>query len=124
MTPIAPDIEAYLREHLARQRDASPHTCDSYAFSFQLLFEFAAKALKVSPSQLTLEQLDATLISDFLEHLEHTRHNSPRIRAMFAWPPSDRSSAFSSIATPAHSIRSVGSSRYRSRRPIPASCPT
>ncbi len=80
MTPIAPDIEAFLREHLARQRDASQHTCDSYAYSFQLLFEFAAKILKVPPSALTLEQLDATLIGAFLEHLEQTRRNSSDTR--------------------------------------------
>ena len=80
MTPIAPHIEAFLREHLVRQRDASPHTCDSYAYSFQLLFEFSAKALKISPSKLTLEQLDATLIGAFLEYLEQTRHNSPDTR--------------------------------------------
>ena len=80
MTPIAPDIEAFLREHLASHRGASQHTCDSYAYSFQLLFEFAAKALKVSPSELTLEQLDATLIGAFLEYLEQTRQNSPDTR--------------------------------------------
>ena len=31
MTSIAPHIEAFLREHLARQRGASQHTCESYA---------------------------------------------------------------------------------------------
>jgi integrase/recombinase XerD len=80
MTPIAPDIEAFLREHLARQRDASQHTCDSYAASFQLLFEYAAKTLKVSPSALTLEQLEAPLIGAFLEYLEQQRQNSPETR--------------------------------------------
>ena len=80
MTPIAPAIEAFLREHLARQRDASQHTCDSYATSFQLLFEFAAKKFNVSPSALTLEQLDATLIGAFLEYLEQQRRNSPDTR--------------------------------------------
>ena len=80
MTPIAPHIEAFLREHLVRQRDASQHTCDSYATSFQLLFVFAARKLKVSPSALTLEQLDATLIGAFLEYLEEQRQNSPNTR--------------------------------------------
>ena len=80
MTPIAPAIEAFLREYLARQRDASQHTCDSYAASFQLLFEFAAKRFNVSPSALTLEQLDTTLISAFLEYLEEQRRNSPDTR--------------------------------------------
>jgi hypothetical protein len=34
----------------------------SYAYSFQLLFEFAAARLKVAPAALALEQLDAGLI--------------------------------------------------------------
>lgn len=80
MTLIASDIEVFLREYLARQRNASAHTCDSYAYSFQLLFEYAAGKLKVRPSTLTLEQLDATLISAFLEYLENTRRNSPNTR--------------------------------------------
>lgn len=80
MTPIAPHIEAFLREHLSRHRGASQHTCDSYAYSFQLLFEFAARRLKVAPAALALEQLDARLIRDFLEHLEDTRRNAPETR--------------------------------------------
>jgi site-specific recombinase XerD len=44
--------------------------------SFQLLFMFAAERLKVRPSLLTLEQLDARLISAFLEHLEDDRKNA------------------------------------------------
>jgi integrase/recombinase XerD len=76
MTPIAPLIEAFFRETLARQRGASRHTRDSYALSFQLLFIFAAEKLKVRPSALTLEQLDAGLISAFLEYLEDVRNNA------------------------------------------------
>ena len=60
MTSLAPHIEAFLREHLVRHRGASQHTCDSYAYSFQLLFEFAAREFKVAPSALMLEQLDAS----------------------------------------------------------------
>jgi site-specific recombinase XerD len=80
MTPIAPHIEAFLRDHLEHHRGASPHTCDSYSYSFQLLFEFAAKRLKVAPSALKLEQLDAPLISAFLEHLEDARQNTAETR--------------------------------------------
>src|SRR5712671_14236 len=76
MTPIAPLIEAFLRETLASQRGASRHTQDSYAASFQLLFTFAGERLKVRPSALTLEQLDAGLVSAFLEHLEDVRGNA------------------------------------------------
>ncbi len=80
MMPIAPHIVAFLRENLARQKGASQHTCDSYAYSFQLLFEFAAQQLKVSPSSLQLEQIDPKLVSAFLEYLEDARHNSPETR--------------------------------------------
>ncbi|BAO92691.1 tyrosine-type recombinase/integrase [Caballeronia cordobensis] len=80
MIPLAPHVVAFLREALAHQRGASQHTCDSYACSFQLLFEFAAQRLKASPSSLALEQLDAGMISAFLEYLEDARHNSPETR--------------------------------------------
>jgi integrase/recombinase XerD len=80
MTPLAPHIEAFLREHLVRHRGASEHTCDSYAYSFQSLFEFASRKLRVAPSGLMLEQLDAPLISAFLEYLETARGNSAETR--------------------------------------------
>lgn len=80
MTSLAPHIEAFLREHLVRHRGASQHTCDSYAYSFQSLFEFASQKLKVAPSALRLDQLDAALISTFLQHLETTRGNSAETR--------------------------------------------
>lgn len=80
MTALAPHIEAFLREHLLRHRGASVHTCDSYAYSFRALFEFASQRLKTAPSALTLEQLDATLVGAFLEQLETTRRNGAATR--------------------------------------------
>jgi len=80
MTPIAPYIEAFLRENLSHHRGASQHTCDSYGYSFQLLFEFAAARLGVTPSSLALEQLDSGLVTSFLEYLEDTRRNAPETR--------------------------------------------
>ena len=80
MTPIAPHITAFLREHLMEQRGASEHTRDSYAYSFQLLFGFASQELKRTPSGLSLEDIDAPLIARFLEHLETARNNRPCTR--------------------------------------------
>ncbi len=80
MTPIAPHMSAFLRERLPLQRGASDHTCDSYAYAFQLLFQFASARLQLTPSALSLEQLDAPLIMEFLHYLETERHNSPRTR--------------------------------------------
>jgi integrase/recombinase XerD len=80
MTPIAPHISAFLSEWLPRQRGASPHTCDSYAYTFKLLFEYASQRFKVPPCRLVLEQIDAPLIMAFLEDLEVKRNNRPSTR--------------------------------------------
>ena len=80
MTPIAPHIAAFLRDHLVEQRGASGHTRDSYAHSFQLLFGFASRELKRAPSCLSLEEIDAPLVVRFLEHLETIRKNCPSTR--------------------------------------------
>jgi site-specific recombinase XerD len=80
MTPIAPHITAFLRERLPLQRGASIHTCESYAYTFQLLFEFASIRFKVTPSKLNIEQIDASLVMDFLGHIESTRGNSASTR--------------------------------------------
>ena len=86
MTPIASHITAFLRERLRLQRRASHHTCESYAYTFQLLFAFASERLALTPSALCLEHLDAQLVMDFLAHLETQRGNGPSTTR--AWRPS------------------------------------
>jgi site-specific recombinase XerD len=80
MTPIAPHLEAFLRDYLPKQRGASQHTCDSYALGFKLLFNFVSQRLKRRPSEVGLEQIDAPLITAFLEHLETDRGNQSATR--------------------------------------------
>lgn len=80
MTPIAPHITAFLQQRLPIEQGASGNTCESYAYAFKLLFEYASGILKIPPSQLHLEQLDAQLIVDFLSYLETTRSNGPNSR--------------------------------------------
>ena len=80
MTALAPYLSCFLREHLPRERRASPHTCESYAYCFQLLACFAARQLKVVPSQLEVESLNAPLVLAFLQHVENQRGNSARTR--------------------------------------------
>jgi len=80
MTPIAPHIEAFLRDYLPKQRGASQHTCDTYAYGFKQLFNFASQRLKQRPSSIGLEQIDAPLITAFLEHLETERRNQSASR--------------------------------------------
>ena len=52
MTALAPHLSTFLREHLPRERRASRHTCEAYAYSFQLLVCFAADRLRIRPSRL------------------------------------------------------------------------
>lgn len=80
MTKLAPHLTAFLREYLPGDRSCSVHTCEAYAYSFQLLLCFAAERQNTSPSALTLEQLNASLILEFLKHIETTRSNSARTR--------------------------------------------
>ena len=75
MILLAPHIAAFLQQRLPIERRASPNTCDSYAHAFRLLFEYASTCIKLPPSQLQLEQLDAPLIVNFLNHLETSRGN-------------------------------------------------
>jgi site-specific recombinase XerD len=73
-------MEAFLRQRLPVERGASINTCDSYAYAFRLLLEYASECLKITPSELKLEQLDAPLILNFLKHLETTRRNGQNSR--------------------------------------------
>lgn len=80
MTDIAPHITAFLRQRLGVERAASPHTCDTYAYAFQLLFAFASHKLGIPPAALQLEHIDAPLVLAFLEHLQGERGNASRTR--------------------------------------------
>jgi site-specific recombinase XerD len=80
MTSLAPYLRAFLFEHLPRERNASLRTSEAYAYSFKLLVCFAATRLRVKPCQVEIEQLDASLILNFLQHVETERGNSARTR--------------------------------------------
>jgi integrase/recombinase XerD len=75
MTPIAPHITAFLRERVTCE-----NTRVAYAYAFQLLFAFASERLGVSPSEIQIEQIDASLVLAFLDHIQHQRGNSARSR--------------------------------------------
>ena len=80
MTLLAPLITGFLRDYMPRQRGYSSHSCDAYAYSFRLLFTYAAKRLRTKPSRLQIEQLDAALVMDFLGHIERERGNGATTR--------------------------------------------
>lgn len=80
MTPLAPHVTAFFQQRLPVERRASGHTSDSYAYAFKLLLGYASDQLKVPPTQLHVEQIDAPLVVGFLNHLETVRGNGPSSR--------------------------------------------
>jgi site-specific recombinase XerD len=80
VTALAPTLQAFFTDRLARQRHASPHTIAAYRDTWRLLLGYAAAKTGRQPSRLDFANLDAPLIGGFLDHLEHQRGNSPRTR--------------------------------------------
>jgi integrase/recombinase XerD len=80
MTALAPTLQAFFTDRLARQRNASPHTIAAYRDTWRMLLAYASQHTGKQPSELDLADLDAQLIGEFLDHLEHDRGNSPRTR--------------------------------------------
>lgn len=83
MKPIAdfsPLCQSFFSKRLIAQRKASPHTISAYVQTFRLLMTYAQKRLRTPPSTLSLGQLDAVFIAEFLDSLESTRSNSARSR--------------------------------------------
>jgi integrase/recombinase XerD len=80
MTALGPLLQGFFTERLIAQRGASPNTVAAYRDSFRLLLVFACSRTAKTPSGLALEDLDAGLVSQFLDHLETDRHNTVRTR--------------------------------------------
>jgi site-specific recombinase XerD len=80
LASLAPLLQRFFTDRLMQQRQASPHTISSYRDTFRQLLKFAQQRLHKSPSQLAFEQIDASLIVCFLDHLEKTQGLSVRSR--------------------------------------------
>jgi len=80
MSALAPTLQAFFTERLLRQRHASPQTVAAYRDSLKLLVDFASRQARKQPNQLDLADLNAGVITRFLDHLERERGNSVRTR--------------------------------------------
>lgn len=77
---LAPILEKFFTQRLMLQRRASAHTISSYRDSFKQLLFYANQQLNLSPSALNVEHIDAPLVVEFLDHLEHQQGVSIRSR--------------------------------------------
>ena len=73
-------LESFFTKRLIAQRRASPHTIASYRDTFHVLLQFTHRQLGKTPSQITLEDLNAPFIGTFLDDLERGRNNGVRSR--------------------------------------------
>ena len=73
-------LQCFFTDRLLGQLGVSRHTVAGYRDAFRLLLRFAAQRFKRMPSNLCLEDLDPSFLSDFLNHLEIDRHNCIRTR--------------------------------------------
>ncbi|HKH54028.1 MAG TPA: tyrosine-type recombinase/integrase [Propionibacteriaceae bacterium] len=80
MTLIATTLQAFFTDRLASQRHASPRTIAAYRDTLKLLVIFTHQRSGKPPTRLDWDDVDATSITSFLNHLETERHNSIRTR--------------------------------------------
>jgi integrase/recombinase XerD len=80
VTDLAPVLQGFFTDRLARQKNASPNTVAAYRDTCKLLLSFARERTGKQPSRLSLADLDATLIGAFLQHLEEHRGNGSATR--------------------------------------------
>jgi integrase/recombinase XerD len=80
VSTLAPTLQAFFTDRLARQRQASGHTISAYRDAVKLLLTFAEQQTGKPPSRLDIADLDAPLIGAFLHQLETVRGNSTRTR--------------------------------------------
>lgn len=73
-------LQRFFVDRLTRQLGASPHTIASYRDTFRLLLRFASDRTRRAPSDLQIDNLDATFLVEFLVYLEKERHVSVRTR--------------------------------------------
>jgi hypothetical protein len=116
MAALAPALQAYFTERSINQRAASPNTIAAYRTTFRLLLAFTAQRTGTAPSELDIDDLNATAISASLDHLEHVRGNSPATRNN-GWQRSTRCSATSPYTPPSTPPASNGCWRSRPSAP-------
>jgi site-specific recombinase XerD len=80
MTPLAPLVTAFFRNHLVAEKGVSKNTIACYSYAFKFLCRYVSDQLGKSPSALALEDLNAPMIRRYLEHLEEECGNTSRTR--------------------------------------------
>jgi site-specific recombinase XerC len=73
-------LQRFFTQRLMQQRQASPHTTSSCRDTFRLLLKFVVKRLHMRPARVAFEDIDAPLITAFLDELQNSRGITARSR--------------------------------------------
>jgi len=97
-------LERFFTQRLMQQRQASPHTISSYRDTFRQFLKFTEQRLHKTPSGLNFQEIDAPLITAFLDHLEKhqgvsTRSRNLRLTALHSF------FRFAAFEVPTHSAQ-------------------
>jgi site-specific recombinase XerD len=77
-TDFAKHLTDYLTRYLPGQRNVSPNTVRSYRDAFLLLLRYLRDEKGLAPERVTLNNLDASLVLEWLEYLASRRRCSAR----------------------------------------------
>ncbi len=66
-------VQRFFTHRLCVQMEASKHTVAGYRDTFRLLLRYASVRHSKPPIKLTVEDIDADLVADFLTHSETAR---------------------------------------------------
>jgi site-specific recombinase XerD len=83
MTPqlrLSSIVQSFFTQHLTEHKQVSPRTVTAYRDTFRLLFTFVQNKTSHTPSEVEIQELDAPMILEFLDHLESARGNQARSR--------------------------------------------
>jgi site-specific recombinase XerD len=78
--PLGAILASFFNDHLKLQRGLRPNSISSYADAMRLFLQFAAAAGGKKITQLGLDDLDAAVVSGFLNSLEVRRSNTAQSR--------------------------------------------
>lgn len=70
---LASLLQRFLADYLPYERNASPHTISAYGDTFRLLMQFLCRRCGQHEMTLTIDDVNAPAIREFLENLENER---------------------------------------------------
>lgn len=73
-------LQSFFIVRLTQEKKVSRYTLASYSKTFEFLFRYAKKRLNKPPEKITLKDINARFVSEFLDYLEDERNISHRTR--------------------------------------------